>query len=54
MWEINDSGVLEAVEYTDLVDMTVYSFVTSTVASGRYVIINRDRKGKWWITAEDC
>lgn len=49
VWERNASGVLEAVEFTDLVGMTIYNAATATVATDKYAVINRDRKGDWWV-----
>lgn len=48
VWE-RDSSVVAAVEFTDLVDMTIYNASTSTVASGSYILIHRDRAGQWWV-----
>lgn len=48
VWERN-SSVVAAVEFTDLVDMTIYNASTSAVSSGSYVLIYRDRQGQWWV-----
>lgn len=48
VWE-RDSSVVAAVEFTDLVDMTIYNASTSAVSSGSYVLIHRDREGQWWV-----
>lgn len=44
----DDTGDLADVEYTDLVDMTVYNISNAYIGSGAYLLVHRDRAGKWW------
>jgi hypothetical protein len=46
----NINGTLESTGIT----LTVYNFATTAIGATKYIIVNRDKQGTWWVVAADC